>query len=80
MVGGDYVPRNLACLAEEGRHVSIAAQRGAKAEIPIWQVMREAPHPHRLDPAGPLGPVQVRLAAELREKVWPRIEAGEAAR
>ena len=31
MVGGDYVPRNLACLAEEGRHVSIAFQRGAKA-------------------------------------------------
>lgn len=39
MVGGDYVPRNLACLAEEGRHVSIAAQRGAKAELPIWPVM-----------------------------------------
>ena len=31
MVGGDYVPRNLACLAEEGRHVSIAVQRGATA-------------------------------------------------
>ena len=28
MVGGDYLPRNLACLAEEGRHVSIAVQRG----------------------------------------------------
>src|SRR6476661_6219387 len=31
MVGGDYVPRNLACLTEEGRHVSIAVQRGATA-------------------------------------------------
>ena len=29
MVGGDYLPRNLACLAEDGRHVSIAVQRGA---------------------------------------------------
>ena len=29
MVGGDYVPRNLACLADDGRHVSIAFQRGA---------------------------------------------------
>ncbi|MDQ3478545.1 MAG: NAD(P)H-quinone oxidoreductase, partial [Pseudomonadota bacterium] len=28
MVGGDYVPRNLTCLADEGRHVSIAFQRG----------------------------------------------------
>jgi len=35
MDGGDYVPRNLDCLAEEGRHVSIAVQRGASAEIPI---------------------------------------------
>jgi NADPH2:quinone reductase len=40
MVGGDYVARNLACLAEEGRHVSIAFQRGATAEIPIVDVMR----------------------------------------
>jgi NADPH:quinone reductase len=40
MVGGDYVPRNLACLAKEGRHVSIAVQRGATAEVPIFDVMR----------------------------------------
>jgi len=40
MVGGDYVPRNLDCLAEEGRHVSIAVQRGATAEIPLWKVMQ----------------------------------------
>lgn len=40
MVGGDYFARNLACLADDGRHVSIAAQRGPKAEILIWDVMR----------------------------------------
>src|SRR3546814_3141936 len=40
MVGGDYVARNLACLAEDGRHVSIATQRGAKSEVPIIDVMR----------------------------------------
>ena len=40
MVGGDYVPKNLACLADDGRHVSIAFQRGAMAEIPIPEVMR----------------------------------------
>jgi len=40
MVGGDYVPRNLDCLAEEGRHVSIAVQRGGSAEIPIWKIMQ----------------------------------------
>jgi putative PIG3 family NAD(P)H quinone oxidoreductase len=78
MVGGDYLPRNLECLAEEGRHVSIAVQRGAKAEIPIWQVMAR-----RLTLTG--STLRARsvefksaLAAELRDKVWPRLEAGEA--
>ncbi|WP_442680409.1 NAD(P)H-quinone oxidoreductase [Sphingomonas sp. ASY06-1R] len=41
MVGGDYLPRNLACLAEEGRHVSIATQRGATVELPLGLVMRK---------------------------------------
>src|SRR3954451_5007803 len=40
MVGGDYLPRNLKALADDGRHVSIAFQRGAKAEIAIPDVMR----------------------------------------
>src|SRR4029079_18731643 len=40
MVGGDYLPRNLKALADDGRHVSIAFQRGAKAEIDIADVMR----------------------------------------
>ena len=40
MIGGDYLPRNLACLAQEGRHVSIAVQHGATAEIPIFDIMR----------------------------------------
>jgi putative PIG3 family NAD(P)H quinone oxidoreductase len=78
MVGGDYVPRNLECLAEEGRHVSIAVQRGAKAEIPIWQVMAR-----RLILTGStLRARSVKfksaLADELRREVWPRLEAGEA--
>ena len=40
MVGGDYLPRNLACLADEGRHVSIAFQRGASAAVSITDIMR----------------------------------------
>ncbi len=39
MVGGDYFQRNLDCLREEGRHVSIAVQRGAKAEVSIHKIM-----------------------------------------
>src|SRR3954452_9058731 len=69
MVGGDYVPRNLECLAEEGRHVSIAVQRGAKAEIPIWLVMAK-----RLTLTGSTlrarsAEFKAGLAAELHEKV-----------
>jgi putative PIG3 family NAD(P)H quinone oxidoreductase len=40
MVGGDYVARNLQCLSDDGRHVSIAFQRGPGAEISIVDVMR----------------------------------------
>ena len=40
MVGGDYVPRNLQCLAEDGRHVSIAVQGGVMATIPMFEIMR----------------------------------------
>jgi NADPH2:quinone reductase len=76
MVGGDYVPKNLACLAEEGRHVSIAAQRGPSVEIPIWDVMRK-----RLTLTG--STLRARsvefkavLADELRREVWPHLEAG----
>ena len=39
MVGGDYVPRNLDCLAEDGRHVSIAVLGGAKTSLFIPTVM-----------------------------------------
>jgi putative PIG3 family NAD(P)H quinone oxidoreductase len=76
MVGGDYVPRNLDCLAEEGRHVSIAVQRGAWAEIPIWQMMAK-----RLTLTGSTlraRPVAFKaaLAGELEREVWPHLEAG----
>ena len=78
MVGGDYVPRNLACLADEGRHVSIAVLRGAMAEVPIWQVMAR-----RLTLTGSTlraRPVafKAELAETLKREVWPHLEAGRA--
>lgn len=39
MVGGDYVPRNIQCLAEDGRHVSIAVMSGPKAAVFIPAIM-----------------------------------------
>src|SRR5256885_6478377 len=40
MVGGDYVPRELKCIAEEGRLVFIAYLRGPRTELDIDAVMR----------------------------------------
>ena len=76
MVGGDYLPRNLACLAEEGRHVSIAVQRGATAEIPIFDVMRR-----RLTLTGSTlrpRPIEFKamVADEIAKTVWPYVEGG----
>jgi NADPH2:quinone reductase len=73
MVGGDYVPRNIACLAEEGRHVSIAIQRGATAEIPLWPIMAK-----RLVLTGSTlrarsSDFKAALADELRREVWPKL-------
>ncbi|HEY0311019.1 MAG TPA: NAD(P)H-quinone oxidoreductase [Allosphingosinicella sp.] len=73
MVGGDYVPRNLACLAEEGRHVSIAIQRGGQAEIPLWPIMAKrlvlTGSTLRARPAA----FKAALAAELGREVWPKL-------
>jgi putative PIG3 family NAD(P)H quinone oxidoreductase len=76
MVGGDYVARNLACLAEEGRHVSIAVQRGASAEVPIFDIMRR-----RLILTGStLRPrdlaFKTMVAEEIARTVWPYAEGG----
>ena len=40
MIGGDYVNRNLSALANFGRHVSIATQKGAMASVDMRQIMQ----------------------------------------
>lgn len=76
MVGGDYVPRNLQCLAEDGRHVSIAVQGGLTATVPIFDIMRR-----RLTLTGStLRPRDVAFKAmvadELSRLVWPHVAEG----
>src|SRR3954452_903010 len=77
MVGGDYVPKELKCLAEEGRLVLIALLRGPKAELAIADVMQK-----RLTITGStLRPRTAEfkgyIANNLREKIWPLIESGK---
>jgi NADPH:quinone reductase-like Zn-dependent oxidoreductase len=76
MIGGDYLLRNLRCLAAEGRHVSIAAQRGATPELPLWEVMKR-----RLTLTG--STLRARsvefksaLAIDIQRQVWPNMETG----
>jgi putative PIG3 family NAD(P)H quinone oxidoreductase len=76
MVGGDYVARNLKCLAEDGRHVSIAFQRGMTGEIDLATVMRK-----RLLLTGSMlrpRPISFKtaIAETLEGAVWPEFESG----
>lgn len=76
MVGGDYIEKNLKCLALEGRLVIIAFLRGSRAEVD-WRfimlkrltvtgsTMRASPHERK-----------AAIAQALRERVWPLFEAG----
>lgn len=77
MVAGDYVPRNLKCLAEDGRHVTIAVQGGAKAELNMAVVMRR-----RYTLTGStLRPrsnaFKTLLAQEIAGNAWPFVESGQ---
>ena len=79
MVGGDYIPRDIKALAEDGRLSFIAFLGGPKAEVNFAAVMMK-----RLTITGstlrarPVA-VKAQLAAELKEKVWPLLDAGEVA-
>jgi len=77
MVGGDYVPKELKILADDGRLVFIAFLRGHKTELDINEVMRR-----RLTLSGSTlrpRPVEFKgdIARSLREKIWPLIDAGK---
>ncbi|MGE0256213.1 MAG: NAD(P)H-quinone oxidoreductase [Alphaproteobacteria bacterium] len=76
IVGGEYLQRNIACLATEGRLLQVAVQGGAKAEINLAHVLMR-----RLTLTGStLRPRSVAqkgaIAAALRREVWPLLEAG----
>jgi NADPH2:quinone reductase len=76
MVGGDYLPREIGCLADDGRIAVIALLGGAKATLDLGQVLRR-----RLTVTGSTlrpRPVEfkARIAAQLRARVWPLLESG----
>ena len=79
MVGGPYLPRNLKALADDGRLVQIAFLQGPKVEVNFVQMMTR-----RLTLTGStLRPqsdaAKAEIAGQLRQKVWPLLEAGRIA-
>ena len=76
MVGGEYVDRELKCLADDGRVVIIAMLGGARSTVSLNEILRR-----RLVLTGSTlrpRPVEFKgaIARSLREKVWPHIESG----
>jgi NADPH2:quinone reductase len=76
IVGGPYLPKNLDCLAKEGRLVQIGLQGGASAEVPLRTIMLR-----RLTITG--STLRIRtpeekgaIAAALEREIWPLLESG----
>ena len=77
MVAGDYLPREVQCMADDGRIVIIAVQGGTQATLDVGAVLRKrlaiigsTLRPRSID-------YKTVIARELHEQVWPLIEAGK---
>jgi len=79
MVGGDYLPRNIRALADDGRLVQIAFLQGPKVELNFAPVMtrRLTITGSTLRPQSDLA--KARIAHDLRTHVWPMLDAGRVA-
>ncbi|WP_170367581.1 NAD(P)H-quinone oxidoreductase [Ruegeria arenilitoris] len=79
MVGGDYIPRNVKALAEDGRLVQIAFLQGPVVELnfALMMVKRLTLTGSTLRPQSDLA--KARIAQDLHEAVWPLLEAGKVA-
>ncbi|RIA47813.1 NAD(P)H-quinone oxidoreductase [Dichotomicrobium thermohalophilum] len=77
MVGGDYIQRNIACAAEDGRIHQIAFLRGSKVEVDFMRMMLKritlTGSTLRARPTS----VKAHVARALEEKVWPLLASGK---
>jgi len=71
VVGGDYIPRDLDCLALDGRIVCISTQRGSQVALDLRKLFakRGAIMASSLRPR--TGPEKAAIAQALRERIWP---------
>lgn len=76
MIGGDYLPRNIKCMADDARLVQIAVQHGPKADINLLPIMLK-----RLTITGSTlrarnDAFKANIAKQLLNNVWPLLEMG----
>lgn len=76
MVGGDYIPRNLKCLALEGRLVQIAFLQGSKVELDLLQLMLKRQTVTGSTLRARSVAEKGAIARQLQDRVWPWVEAG----
>ncbi|WP_420464541.1 NAD(P)H-quinone oxidoreductase [Panacagrimonas sp.] len=76
MVAGPYVPRELSCLANDGRLVLIALLGGAQAEIPLGEVLVRRLHLTGSTLRPRSAAFKADIARQLRARIWPLIESG----
>ena len=77
IVGGDYIERNIKASAPDARIIQLAFNKGSRIEINLMPIMLK-----RLVYTGATlrsrpDAFKTEIAAQLKEKVWPKIEAGE---
>jgi NADPH:quinone reductase len=77
IIGGDYFPRNLKCMAYDARLVQIAIQNGPKAEINLLSILLK-----RLSISGSTlrardDNFKAGIAQKLHQKVWPLLSSGK---
>ncbi len=77
IVGGDYIARNIKASAPDARIIQLAFNKGSKIEINLMPIMLK-----RLIYTGSTlrsrpDAFKTEIAGQLKEQVWPKIEAGE---
>lgn len=77
VLGGEYVAKNLSCLADCGRHITIAMQDSASATVDLAPlmlkriVMTGSTLRHRTDVE------KEHLAKVITDRLWPLVETGQ---
>ncbi len=77
IIGADYFPRNLKCLAPDGRLVQIAVQSGSKTELDLLALLLK-----RLTLTGSTlrarnDSTKAQIAQGLLQHVWPHLNSGQ---